>query len=170
MIKLNSKLIRTVTFVVLAGTLVFGGIATSGSTLAVSENEAFVSELVDLTNEARAQVNESPLQIDEKLSLAARNKAVDMLESDYFAHISPSGKTPWYWMDQVQYTYIYAGENLAINFDTPTSTHAAWMASPTHRENIENAEFKEIGIAIAHGNLNGKEATIVVQMFGTEVE
>ena len=41
------------------------------------------------------------------------------------------------------------------------------MASPSHKENILNSKFREIGFAIEDGVLEGKQTTLVVQMFGT---
>ena len=43
----------------------------------------------------------------------------------------------------------------------------AWMASPTHRANIMNGGFSQIGVAVVNGRLDGVETTLVVQMFGT---
>ena len=38
------------------------------------------------------------LQASEKLNKAAQMKAEDMIENDYFEHISPDGKYPWEWL------------------------------------------------------------------------
>ena len=43
----------------------------------------------------------------------------------------------------------------------------AWMNSPTHRENILNSNYEEIGIGVVEGNLAGVDTTIIVQFFGT---
>ena len=42
------------------------------------------------------------------------------------------------------------------------------MASPTHRANIMNSKYNEIGIAVIDGTLEGYETTLVVQMFGSQ--
>ena len=72
--------------------------------------------LTMLTNEKRAENNVAPLVQNDLLIKAAQLKAEDMATRGYFAHVSPDGKTPWYWHDAVGYKYTYAGENLAINF------------------------------------------------------
>ena len=41
------------------------------------------------------------------------------------------------------------------------------MNSPTHRANIVNGRYREIGVAVLEGELEGQETTLVVQMFGT---
>ncbi len=44
------------------------------------------------------------------------------------------------------------------------------MASPTHRDNILKSEYRDIGLAVVNGNLNGQETTLVVQMFGASTK
>jgi hypothetical protein len=43
----------------------------------------------------------------------------------------------------------------------------AWMASPTHRANILNEKYKEIGVAVKEGKINGHETILAVVMFGS---
>jgi hypothetical protein len=65
------------------------------------------------------------------------------------------------------YDYVYAGENLAKGFNSSQGVHNAWMASKSHRENILNANYREVGIAVVPGELNGDYVILVVQMFGS---
>lgn len=123
--------------------------------------------LVDLANEDRADEGTQALVMNEKLVYAAQLKANDMAEKSYFAHTSPEGLTPWHWFGEAEYDYLYAGENLAVNFNRSEDVERAWMNSPLHRANILNARYKEIGIATAEGTYKGKRTTFVVQMFGT---
>ncbi|MGH7249861.1 MAG: CAP domain-containing protein, partial [Minisyncoccia bacterium] len=123
--------------------------------------------LTTLTNEERAQNAVAPLTQNNLLTEAAQLKANDMATNGYFAHTSPDGKTPWYWLDQVGYHYQEAGENLAINFFESSDVAQAWMNSPTHRENIVKPDYKEIGIAVASGTYQGHNTVFVVQFFGT---
>lgn len=125
------------------------------------------SVLIDLTNNSRLAYNEVPLTINPKLQQAALLKGQDMSKYGYFAHESPTGVTPWYWFKQAGYTFLYAGENLAINFTQSNDVESAWMASPKHKENILNVNFREIGIATVDGLYQGNPTTYVVQMFGT---
>ena len=89
-----------------------------------------------------------------------------MIKNDYFAHTSPAGINPWFWYEKDGYDYKYAGENLAINFLKAEDQHKAWMASPTHRKNILNDKYQEIGVAVDAGKINGQMAIIAVQEFG----
>lgn len=124
------------------------------------------AEVVTSTNSERTRAGLPPLVYSEKLADAARRKAANMLEEDYWSHNSPSGKTPWVWFKAAGYGYLYAGENLAKDFGSTDRMVAAWMASPTHRDNIVNSKYKEIGIAVVPGTLQGKDTMLVVQLFG----
>ncbi len=123
--------------------------------------------LVDQTNDQRVDSALGVLRTNPVLERAAQAKANDMAAKGYFSHNTPDGKDPWYWFKEAGYTFTYAGENLAVNFTESTDVTRAWMNSPNHRANIVSDHFTEVGIAIAQGIYNGKEATFVVQLFGT---
>lgn len=124
--------------------------------------------LVDLANKDRADQNITTLVVNPLLVEAAQRKANDMASKGYFAHVSPEGITPWYWFNDVGYSYVFAGENLAVNFTESLDVHKAWITSPTHQKNILDKRFDEVGIATAEGLYKGKKATFVVQMFGKQ--
>ena len=122
--------------------------------------------LVSMTNSARAREGLGSLTVNSQLSSAAAAKAEDMLANQYFAHTSPSGKTPWDFIRDAGYSYSYAGENLAIGYTDASELFTAWMNSSTHRANILNSNFREIGIAVISGTYEGQETMIVAQEFG----
>jgi hypothetical protein len=124
-------------------------------------------QIIELTNAERAKQGLKPLRANAFLSEAARQKAADMFAFNYWAHVSPSGRTPWSFFKDAGYKYQYAGENLARDFRDPASVVRAWMNSPSHRENVVNAKYQEIGVAVVDGTLQGAETTLVVQLFGT---
>lgn len=124
------------------------------------------SVLVDLANGDRQTDGIHTLSINPVLSYAAELKAQDMAQKSYFAHTSPEGITPWYWFREAGYDFLYAGENLAVNFSDSIDVEQAWMNSPTHRKNILSENFSEIGIGTAQGFYRGRETTFVVQLFG----
>lgn len=126
-----------------------------------------VSDLLTLTNQKRASQGLGPLVLNSQLSQAASQKAADMFKDNYWAHFSPSGKSPWDFIINSGYRYSFAGENLAKDFNDSQSVMNAWIASSSHRDNILKTEYKDIGLAIINGTLNGQETTLVVQMFGT---
>ncbi|MDP3402726.1 MAG: CAP domain-containing protein [bacterium] len=125
--------------------------------------------LTSLTNNDRANEALPPVIHDPELARAAQLAVNDMATNGYFAHNSPDGKTPWYWLQQVGYSYRYAGQNLAVNFSDSRDVQNGWLNSPTHRANILKREYTRIGIAVAVGTYKGKESTFVVQYFATPV-
>lgn len=124
--------------------------------------------LVEMLNVQRGELGLGQLVENSQLNQAAEMKAQDMLDNDYFSHNSPQGVDPWYWLKLAGYNYHYAGENLGIGFVDSGEIHKAWNESPTHKENLLNANYNEIGIAILQGNFNGGYNTVVVQFFGTQ--
>lgn len=124
-------------------------------------------KIVELTNQRRAALGLSQLTVDDRLSDAARRKAADMFNKNYWAHNAPDGTKPWSFVLAAGYSYLHAGENLARDFTNPENVVDAWMNSPSHRDNLLNSRYQNIGVAVVDGQLTGTETTLVVQMFGT---
>lgn len=125
--------------------------------------------LADLANDSRRADGLPTLTVSPVLEEAAQRKAKDMAEKSYFAHVSPQGISPWYWFTESGYKFVYAGENLAVDFSESDVVNRAWLASPGHRTNILNKNFSEIGIATSRGNYQGHDTIFVVQLFGRPV-
>jgi len=123
--------------------------------------------IIALTNAERTNLGLPTLSYNAQLSSAALAKANDMFEKQYWDHFGPNGETPWQFIRGAGYTYVYAGENLAKGFKTSEGVVEAWMASPTHRANIVSSNYRDIGVAVVEGTLQGKQTVLVVQMFGT---
>jgi len=128
--------------------------------------------IIVLTNEVREQYGLPLVQEDSLLNKAAQDKAQDMLKNKYFSHYSPAGVSPWYWIDKSGYDYYYAGENLAMNFLDTEEVIKGWLNSPSHRENLLNKDYKDMGIAVVSGDFNneGINRILVVQMFGSKAK
>jgi len=134
-------------------------------------NKAIMSEIItdqilEMVNQDRIANSLKPLSINSALNKAAQAKAQDMLDYNYFAHKSLDGKMPWDWIDRGEYIYLFVGENLAMNFSSAQAAHNALMQSESHKKNILNDKYADIGIVVVSGNLQGKNTNILVQMFG----
>jgi len=127
------------------------------------------SEVITLSNAKRVEAGLPTLSYSQELSNAAKAKGEHMLANNYWAHIAPDGTEPWKFFTDAGYAYKYAGENLARDFSNPESAVNAWMASPTHKENLLSSKYSEIGIAVVEGDLSGVDTTIIVQLFGTKL-
>jgi hypothetical protein len=124
------------------------------------------AEVIRLTNAQRAANGLSALSENSTLDSAALAKGNDMLAKGYWAHFAPDGTSPWSFFLKFGYKYQYAGENLARDFQDAGSAVTAWMNSPSHKDNILNPNYREIGIGVVEGSLAGADTTIIVQFFG----
>lgn len=129
-----------------------------------------IKDLLDYSNSRRSEAGVPNLILNLKLTEAAQQKAKDMFEKGYWAHVAPNGAEPWDFILGQKYDYIYAGENLAKNFSNSKEVVQAWYNSPSHKSNLLSANYDEVGFVVANGVLNGYETTIVVQMFGRPKE
>lgn len=124
----------------------------------LSENE---KKLLSIINEERKKNNLPELIIDENLQNVARLKAKDLVENNYFSHISPILGTPFEMLKNNGIKYKTASENIAGNSSIEGAV-SSWMNSESHKKNILSNEFNYTGLAvvdsIAYGN-------IVVELF-----
>lgn len=152
------------TFLILTKIVAISALALTPATAELSTITE--GRMIQLTNEARSNAGLPGLVVNSALQQAAKQKGQDMLKNQYFAHISPSGITPWFWMQKTGYSYQVAGENLAIDFLDSEDVVAAWLNSPTHKANMLHKEYTQTGIAVASGAFQGGTSIIVVHMFG----
>ena len=120
-------------------------------------------------NQIRKENKLPELQNNILLQNAAKQKTADMVNSNYFSHISPSNKK---WSDFIKnegYSYIYAGENLAKDYSNSSEIISAWIESPTHKENILNPDFVDTGIAVSMNKNTTGYGIIVAQEFGKKI-
>lgn len=127
-----------------------------------------LSGLLDATNNQRVQNGASSLKLNSTLSVAAQAKANDMVAQNYWSHTSPDGKQPWSFVASAGYKYEKAGENLAYGFLNSQDTITGWMNSSSHRSNMLDTAYSEVGFGFANSeNFNGDGAqTVVVAMYG----
>jgi len=121
------------------------------------------SEIISITNVARTGQGIKPLHPNPQLMRAAEAKAQAMLSANSWGHNTPN-ETPWVFIDESGYIYMYAGENLAKDFDSPEKVVEAWLNSPSHRQNLLNQNFTETGVAVVEAAYqNRPKTTLVVQ-------
>lgn len=121
------------------------------------------SDIITLTNNERVLLGGTELRANTRLTSAAQAKADDMVKQRFFAHQSPDGTMAWDYIKNVGYTYDVAGENLAITNESAETVVESWMKSPSHRENIMNKDYQDIGIGIAkYGQYQGHDGTTVI--------
>ncbi len=168
----KAKLLHTSSFLIISVLLVISQAVLSilpklGPSILGYTANISPEEVVRLTNEKRIAAGLSTLTYNSTLAGAAYSKGMDMINRDYWAHVAPDGTQPWKFFSDFGYRYRYAGENLARDFTNAPAAVDAWMNSPTHRDNILNSKYKEIGIGVVEGDLAGVDTTIIVQFFGS---
>lgn len=129
-------------------------IATDPISGPIAEMEAMVLEF---TNDARRDRGVRSLQLDTVLAQAARYHSRDMNQRDYFDHRSPDGVSArqrigtWHrwligqvgeniWEIRLRSKDMRALARLAVD---------GWLNSPSHRDNLLQADFTHIGIGVA---------------------
>ena len=105
-------------------------------------------EVVSLINLEREKAGVKPLTQDLKLNQLSIIKVQDMINRHYFEHESPYYGYPWDLATLFDYEYTSLGENIARNYHSPKDVVAAWMASPSHRENILRNTYTNIGVGV----------------------
>jgi uncharacterized protein YkwD len=121
-------------------------------------------------NEARAEHGLGALQVGEALNKAAQEHAEDMLDRDYYSHISPDGQTVEdRYQEQGGSRWNRVAENIGIckgcapppALETIERFQEGWMKSPDHRRNILMEGLETFGFGIA----GDKDRLYAVQTF-----
>ncbi|WP_026882700.1 CAP domain-containing protein [Clostridium akagii] len=107
------------------------------------------NEVIRLVNIQRVNNGLPKLTANWQLSRIARYKSQDMINKNYFSHISPTYGSPFNMMETFGLKFSAAGENIAMGQQTPSSVVTAWMNSPGHRANILNPSYTQIGVGLA---------------------
>ena len=129
------------------------------------------SGLLSSTNSKRSANGVGSLTANSQLNSAAQAKANDMVARDYWSHNTPDGNPPWVFIDAQGYAYTKAGENLAYGFSTSSATVTGWMNSPSHKANMLDGAFTEVGFGFANSSdyVGTGEETVVVAMYAKPV-
>ncbi|MDA7964636.1 CAP domain-containing protein [Ruegeria sp.] len=135
-------------------------------------------EMLALINQERAAHGLDPLQLETQLNESSEDHSTWMLDTDNFSHTGSGGSTATQRMEAAGFDFTgnwRSGENIAWQSergdpgisDDVAQLHENLMASPGHRANILNPDFKYIGIGIETGDMQGFDAVMVTQNFAT---
>lgn len=166
-------LIRLSILSCLLSVIIFSYFLFQGNNTREKEAKAYIytsDQVIVAINEERKKVGLEPLIVNQQLMEAARLKAEDMNNKNYFSHISPIDGIKWSdFIKKSGYEYSIAGENLANGFVDIDTMVRAWMNSPSHKENILNNTVQETGVSVLSGKLNNYPTIFVVQVFGKKI-
>jgi uncharacterized protein YkwD len=121
--------------------------------------------IIALVNQVREENGLSPLSRSPQLTVAAQRYADFIAAHDALDHTA-DGRTLDKRAEAAGYTtWVTLGENLAGGYSSFDEALTAWLASPTHRDNIMNADFAETGVGCAW-NPSSSHGSFFVQEFG----
>lgn len=108
------------------------------------------------------------LHVNYFLESSANAKAVDMVQNNYFAHVSPDGRSYADFVQSAGYNYKVISENLAIGYLSTETVFTAWRNSTEHNSVLLNPIFTDMGSAVICGAHIGKyrNTCISVMHFG----
>jgi uncharacterized YkwD family protein len=109
----------------------------------------FENQVIVLVNQERAKRGLQTLTQNWQLCRVARYKSQDMVNKNYFSHISPTYGSPFLMMENFGMRFSAAGENIAMGQQSPQAVMTAWMNSPGHRSNILSPAYTQIGVGVA---------------------
>ena len=127
--------------------------------------ENYVSEILNLINDAREDNDLNTLTVENELSEIAGDLSLDMLERDYFSEITPEEKDIFDILDDNEVQYLEAGKNIVLlsyPFDEIAETTLnAWIENDETEDNVLSGNFSKVGIGIS----TDSEKIIVVVIF-----
>ena len=132
----------------------------TGGKIALKADE---KRMLDLHNQKRRSQERRRLCVHPALQRAARDHSQDMIRNDYFGHGNVGRR-----LKRHGYNWSRCGENIAPDPGSPSPgpTFDTWMGSPTHRDNILDRRFREVGIGLATGTHKGERKTMWTADFG----
>jgi uncharacterized protein YkwD len=107
-----------------------------------------------LIDQARASVGARPLRANRSLQTVAENQAVGMVRFDYFADVSPTGKSPAALIHATRYAArasLITGEDIGWGTGYEATAEEmvnTWLQSPPHREIMLDSAFRNAGIGV----------------------
>ncbi len=129
-----------------------------------ADEESLGDQVLQLVNLERAGVGLAPVVKSEVLSKFAGDYACRMIEGGFFGHTDPdSGYGPGERAAAGDYLFWSVGENLAAGQPTAADVMRVWMDSDSHRANILDDRWTEIGVGVRTG---GEHSIYWVQEFG----
>ncbi len=116
----------------------------------ISQNDAYVNEVIRLVNVEREKRGLKKLSKNTKVCSAANKRAKEITQK--FSHTRPNGKECFTVLSEYGVRSTYSGENIAMGSPTPKDVVKLWMDSKGHKANILNPNFKSMGVGVAEKN------------------
>jgi len=119
-------------------------------------------QLLDLTNQARANSGLPMLRMDPRLCRAARLHSANMARYNSMSH-SLDGRSHQNRTAEAGYPSGMVAENICASQRDPQSAISTWLNSSGHRANMLSYQYADLGVGIGYSN-NGQP--YYTQVFG----
>lgn len=135
--------------------------------LAEQSSPGLSSQVISQVNSVRRQAGCPDLQINPRLTEAARRQSSDMAQRHILSHENGEHKQLAQRLADVRYPYGMAAENVAAGLMDAAEVVKGWLASPAHRANMLDCSLRETGVAIAESDDDYR--LYWAQVFGTQL-
>lgn len=111
-------------------------------------DDAILYEMFKGINEYRASEQRSPLKVNELLVNAAMKHSEWQAANNKMSHTGEGGSRPADRIKAAGYSWVAAGENVAMGFPTAESVVKGWWNSPGHKANMLGS-YVHVGVGYA---------------------
>jgi uncharacterized protein YkwD len=127
-------------------------------------NDGYVQTLINLINEARADVGRAALTVNQQLMNAAQAHSLDMACNDFLEHSGSDGTWIGDRLVNAGYPNSYYLEIIAIGL--PQDAMNQWRNDPTHWDAVINSRVAEIGAGYVYNKFSSYGGYWTVNMGG----
>jgi uncharacterized protein YkwD len=117
-----------------------------GNPLQTREDHAYEARVLQLVNAERAKYGLGALVYDRQLDRAAEGHNAQQAATRTMSHDAIGDGDPGSRIAATGFRKAW-GENVAAGQTSPEQVVAEWMASPGHRRNILDADFRRMGVS-----------------------
>ena len=125
----------------------------AASSASVLAHQGYADSMLALMDQERVAAGLPSLAFCTERSDVAAVRALDMAARSYFAHFNEEGVGAEQLLRDYPVDFRLAGENIARADFPPDQVvgivHGALMASQHHRDNVLDARFRQVGVAVA---------------------
>lgn len=149
-----------------------GGASNTSGTPIVSQvgncnytiNDGYVQQLIELINQARADVGRAPLTVNQQLMNAAQGHSLDMACNNFLSHSGSDGSWIGDRLVNAGYPNSYYLEVIAIGL--PQDAMNQWRSDPEHWDAVLNSRVTEIGAGYVYSKFAAFGSYWTVDMGG----
>ncbi|MGC4375513.1 CAP domain-containing protein [Fictibacillus sp. Mic-4] len=110
--------------------------------------QAEEKQILDVTNVIRLRHHLKPVVWHEKAAEVAFSHSKEMVEKNYFSHVSPTEGDLANRFNKAHIKYTEAAENIAANYTDGPAAVEGWLNSEGHRKALLNKNYTHLGVGV----------------------